>query len=229
MTLSLDDENNALGKSVRDHLGKHLRDFYHDLIGDSLPADLASLVRRLERMIQDHNEAPDPAFMAGLIEAVPRLRSFAISLIRNTDRADDLVQETLLRAWHKRASFEPETNLHAWLFTILRNQLYSEHRKRVREVEDIDGNYAAGLAVLPEQNERLEVQDMLAALNKLRPDQREALLLVSVQGMSYEDAAAVIGIASGTVKSRVNRGRTRLAELLDLDIEDAGGNRLSLE
>ena len=99
----------------------------------------------------------------------------------------------------------------------------------MREVEDIDGNYAAGLAVLPEQNERLEVQDMLAALNKLRPDQREALLLVSVQGMSYEDAAAVIGIASGTVKSRVNRGRTRLAELLGLDIEDAGGNRLSLE
>ena len=227
MTLSLDDENNALGKSVRDHLGKHLRDFYHDLIGDSLPADLASLVRRLERMIQDRNEAPDPAFMAGLIEAVPRLRAYAMSLIYNMDRADDLVQETMLKAWDKRANFEPGTNLHAWLFTILRNQLYSEHRKRVREVEDVDGSHATSLIALPEQVDRLEVQDMLAALNKLRPDQREALLLVSVQGMSYEDAAAVIGIASGTVKSRVNRGRTRLAELLD--IEDAGGNRLSQE
>jgi RNA polymerase sigma-70 factor, ECF subfamily len=229
MTLSLDDENNALGKSVRDHLGKHLRDFYHDLIGDSLPADLASLVRRLERMIQDRNEAPDPAFMAGLTEAVPRLRAYAMSLIYNMDRAEDLVQETILKAWNKRASFEPETNLNAWLFTILRNQLYSEHRKRVREVEDVDGSHATSLIALPEQVDRLEVQDMLVALDKLRPDQREALLLVSVQGMSYEDAAAVIGIASGTVKSRVNRGRTRLAELLDLDIEDAGGNRLSQE
>jgi RNA polymerase sigma-70 factor, ECF subfamily len=228
MTLSFDDESRALGKPVREHLGKHLRDFYHELIGDSLPADLASLVRRLERALQDHDEPPNPAFRAGLIEAVPRLRSFAISLIRNTDRADDLVQETLLRAWHKRANFQAGTNLQAWLFTILRNHLYSEHRKRVREVEDSDGSHAASLITLPEQFERMEMQDIAGALDKLRPDQREALLLISVQGMSYEDAAAVIGIASGTVKSRVNRGRTRLAELLDLDIEDAGGNRLSL-
>jgi RNA polymerase sigma factor (sigma-70 family) len=229
MPLLLDYESRALGKPVRDHLGKHLRDFYHELIGNSLPPDLASLVQRLERALQDRDEPPDPAFMAGLLEAVPRLRAFAMSLIYNMDRAEDLVQETILKAWDKRARFEPGTNLNAWLFTILRNQLYTEHRKRVREVEDIDGSYAAGLAVLPEQNERLEMQDVASALDKLRPDQREALLLVSVQGMSYEDAAAVIGIASGTVKSRVNRGRNRLAELLGLDIEDAGGNRLSHE
>ena len=227
MPLLLDHESRALGKPVRDHLGKHLRDFYHKLIGDSLPPDLASLVQRLERALQDRDEPPNPAFMAGLLEAVPRLRAFALSLIYNMDRAEDLVQETILKAWDKRARFEPGTNLHAWLFTILRNQLYTEHRKRVREVEDIDGNYAAGLAVLPEQNERLEMQDISVALDKLRPDQREAILLISVHGMSYEDAAALLGIASGTVKSRVNRGRTRLAELLD--IEDAGGNRLSQE
>ncbi len=229
MALSFDHESRALGKPVRDHLGKHLRDFYHELIGDSLPADLAKLVRRLERTIQDRGEPPNPAFMAGLLEAVPRLRAYAMSLIYNMDRAEDLVQETMLKAWDKRASFEPGTNLHAWLITILRNQLYSEHRKRVREVEDVDGSHAASLIALPEQVDRLEVQDMLVALDKLRPDQREALLLVGVQGMSYEDAAAVIGIASGTVKSRVNRGRTRLAELLGLTIEDAGGNRLSQE
>jgi RNA polymerase sigma factor (sigma-70 family) len=81
--------------------------------------------------------------MAGLIEAVPRLQAFALSLIYNMDRAEDLVQETILKAWNKRGSFESGTNLNAWLFTILRNQLYTEHRKRVREVEDIDGNYAA--------------------------------------------------------------------------------------
>jgi len=226
MALSFDDESRALGKPVRDHLGKQLRDFYHDLIGDSLPADLARMVRRLERALQDRNEAPNPAFMAELLEAVPRLRAFAMSLTYNMDRAEDLVQETIVKAWDKRARFEPETNLHAWLFTILRNQFYTEYRKRVREVEDIDGSHAATLIALPEQFDRVELQDIAGALDKLRPDQREALLMVSVQGMSYEDAAAVIGIPPGTVKSRVNRGRTRLAELLGLNIADAGGNRL---
>jgi RNA polymerase sigma factor (sigma-70 family) len=214
---------------VRDHLGKHLRDFYHELIGDSLPADLARLVRRLERALRDRDDPPNPAFMVELLEAVPRLRAFAMSLTYNMDRAEDLVQETILKAWGKQASFEPGTNLLGWLFTILRNQLYTEYRKRVREVEDIDGSHAATLIALPEQFDRIEMQDIASALDKLRPDQREALLLISVHGMSYEDAAAVIGIASGTVKSRVNRGRTRLAELLGLDIEDAGGNRLSQE
>jgi RNA polymerase sigma-70 factor (ECF subfamily) len=97
----------------------------------------------------------------------------------------------------------------------------------VREVEDVDGVYASDLIALPDQLDRLEIQDMSAALDRLRPDQREALLLVSVQGLSYEDAADVMGIAVGTVKSRVNRARTRLAGLLSLDTEDAGGNRLS--
>lgn len=227
MALSFDSESRALGKPVRDHLGKHLREYFHELVSDSLPADLDRLVSRLERAIQSRSEAPDPAFMAGLIGAVPHLRAFAVSLTRKSDRAEDLVQETLLRAWDKRARFEPGTNLNAWLFTIMRNHLYSQHRKRAREVEDVDGNHAAGLVALPEQVDRLEMQDMSAALDKLRPEQREALLLVGVQGMSYEDAAAVMGIAIGTLKSRVNRARTHLAELLGLDAEDAGGNRLS--
>ncbi len=160
---------------------------------------------------------------------VPYLRAFAISRTRNVDRAEDLVQETILKAWDKRASFEPGTNLQAWLFTILRNQHYSEHRKLVREVEDVDGIYASGLIALPDQVDQLELQDMSAALDKLPFDQREAVLLVGVQGMSYEDAAAATGIAIGTVKSRVNRGRIRLAELLGLATDDAGGNRLSRE
>ena len=229
MTSLFDGGSRTLGEPVRDHLGKQLRDFYHGLIEDSLSIDLADLTRRLERAIQARNEAPDPAFMAALMEAVPHLRAIAISRTRNLDRAEDLVQETILKAWDKRASFEPGTNLNAWLFTILRNQHYSEHRKLVREVEDVDGIYAAGLVALPDQIHRLEIQDISAVLDKLRPEYREALLLVGVRGMSYEDAAVVMGVAVGTAKSRVNRARRRLAEFLGLDTGDAGGNRLSPE
>ncbi len=93
-------------------------------------------------------------------------------------------------------------------------------------MEDTDGSHAAGQITLPDQVEHLEMQDMSAALAKLPRDQREAILLVGVDGMSYEDAAKVTGVAAGTMKSRVNRARNRLAELLGLGREDAGGNRL---
>jgi len=178
----------------------------------------------LERAIQARNEAPDPAFMAALMEAVPHLRAFALSRTRNVDRAEDLVQETILKAWDKRASFEPGTHLIAWLFTILRNQHYSEHRKLRREVEDVDGIYAAGLIALPEQVGRLEIRDISVALNKLSPEHREAILLIGVQGMSYEDAAGAMGTAVGTAKSRVNRARKNLAEFLSLNSRDTGGD-----
>ena len=218
MALLIDNGSRTLEQPVRDHLGQQLRDFYHELIGDSLPTDLASLVRRLERAIQARNETPDPSFMAELMEAVPHLRAFALSRTRNLERAEDLVQESILKAWDKRASFEPGTNLKAWLFTILRNQHYSEHRKLWREVEDVDGIYAAGLVTLPDQIGRLEIRDISVALDKLCPEYREALLLVGVQGMSYEDAAAVMGTAVGTAKSRVNRARKHLTEFLRLNL-----------
>jgi RNA polymerase sigma-70 factor (ECF subfamily) len=118
------------------------------------------------------------------------------------------------------------SHLGAWLFTILRNQFFSDYRKHKWEVEDTDGSHAAGQITLPDQVEHLEMQDMSAALAKLPRDQREAILLVGVDGMSYEDAAKVTGVAAGTMKSRVNRARNRLAELLGLGREDAGGNRL---
>jgi RNA polymerase sigma-70 factor, ECF subfamily len=225
MALSIDDGSRTLEQPVRDHLGQQLRDFYHELIGDSLPTDLVELTRRLERAIEARNEPPDPAFMADLMEAVPHLRAFALSRTRNVDRAEDLVQETILKAWDKRTSFEEGTNLIAWLFTILRNQHYSEHRKLRREVEDVDGIYASGLIALPEQIGRLEIQDISVALNKLRPEYREAILLVGVQGLSYEDAAGAMGTAVGTAKSRVNRARKHMAEFLSLDSEGAGGIR----
>ncbi len=163
-----------------------------------------------------------------LLGAVPSLRAFAISLTNDPIRADDLVQDTLLRALSRMDQFERGTNLNAWLFTILRNLFHTEYRKRRREVEDPDNAHAARLAVRPEQGSRLEFEDFRAALAKLTPDQREALLLVGAQGMSYEETAAVCGVAVGTIKSRVNRARARLAELLALnDVEEIGPDSLT--
>ena len=165
----------------------------------------------------------DPALREQILAAVPSLRAFAISLSGNVDRADDLVQETLLRALANIHSFQPGTNMPAWLFTILRNLFRSEYRKRRREVEDSDGSYAESLKSQPEQVSRVEFEEFRVALDKLPSDQREALILVGASGFSYEEAAAICGCAVGTIKSRVNRARTRLADLLSIEsAEDFG-------
>lgn len=165
----------------------------------------------------------NPALRDQMLGAVPSLRAFAISLSGNVDRADDLVQETLMRAIANIESFQPGTNMSAWLFTILRNLFRSEYRKRRREVEDTDGSYAETLKSQPEQGSRLEFNEFRAALDKLPPDQREALILVGASGFSYEEAAAICECAVGTIKSRVNRARTRLADLLSIEgAEDFG-------
>jgi RNA polymerase sigma-70 factor (ECF subfamily) len=164
-----------------------------------------------------------PSLRDSMLAAVPSLRAFAISLSGNIDRADDLVQETLLRAIANIDSFQPGTNMSAWMFTILRNLFRSEYRKRRREVEDTDGSYAESLKSQPEQNSRLEFQEFRTALAKLPPDQREALILVGASGFSYEEAAGICDCAVGTIKSRVNRARTRLADLLSIEgSEDFG-------
>jgi len=151
---------------------------------------------------------------ADLVAAIPNLRAFAVSLCGNADRADDLVQETLVKAWGSLSSFTEGTNLTAWLFTILRNIYYSEYRKRRREAPDPDGAIAARLVTPPSQNAHMDFLDFRSALQKLPLDQREALILVAASGLSYEEAAAICGCAPGTMKSRVNRARNRLAELL---------------
>jgi RNA polymerase sigma-70 factor (ECF subfamily) len=156
----------------------------------------------------------DPSLRDAILKAVPSLRAFAVSLSGNVDRADDLVQETLLRALANIDSFRPGTNLSAWLFTILRNQFRSEYRKRRREVEDADGKYSERLKVQPEQMAKVEFTELRHALAQLPDDQREALVLVGASGFSYEEAAEICGCAVGTIKSRVNRARHRLAELM---------------
>jgi RNA polymerase sigma-70 factor (ECF subfamily) len=111
----------------------------------------------------------------------------------------------------------------AWLFTILRNHFRSEYRKRRREVEDADGSYTASLTSQPEQTGKIEHEELRAALSRLPQDQCEALLLVGASGFSYEEAAQICGCAVGTVKSRVNRARNRLAELMAIESPDDFG------
>ena len=153
---------------------------------------------------------------ADLLSVIPNLRAFAVSLCGNLDRADDLVQETVVKAWSNIGSFVEGTNLRAWLFTILRNIYYSEYRKRRREVADPEGAFAAKLATAPAQSGHMDLLDFHAALQQLPGDQREALILIGASGLTYEEAAGICGCAIGTMKSRVNRARSRLADMLSI-------------
>ena len=161
--------------------------------------------------------AVSKALREDLLASIPNLRAFAVSLTSNGERADDLVQETLMKAWAKFHTFQEGTNLRAWLFTILRNEFYSQLRKRGREIEDAEGAYAARLASQPAQTGHMDMSDFRNALGELPADQREALVLVGASGFSYEEAAEICNCAVGTIKSRVSRARTRLGELLALE------------
>lgn len=160
---------------------------------------------------------PAPTPRDQLLACVPRLRAFAMSLCGQPDQADDLVQETLVKAWAHLGSFEPGTNMAGWLYTILRNEFYSRFRKRRHEVDDPDGALAARLATQPAQDSHMQFLDFRAALFRLASEQREALMLVGANGLSYEEAAGICKCAVGTMKSRVNRARNRLAELLAMN------------
>jgi RNA polymerase sigma-70 factor, ECF subfamily len=162
---------------------------------------------------------PSKEFREGLLGTIPSLRAFAFSLIGQSDRADDLVQETLTKAWAHQKSFQPGTNLKAWLYTILRNEFYSQMRRKKREVQDVDGAYASRLAVHPHQPGHADLADMNVAMAQLPEDQREALVLVAAFGFSYEEAADICSVAVGTIKSRVNRARNRLSEILNVEGE----------
>jgi RNA polymerase sigma factor (sigma-70 family) len=140
-----------------------------------------------------------------VIAAMPKLRAFAMSLCRNGDHAEDLVQETLLRACANITSFKPGTNMLAWLFTILRNEFYSQYRRGRKRFETIDDN-ADRLASKPTQLTQAEHRELCAALTKLPAEQRRALILIGASGLSYPEAAKMCGCPSGTMKSRVTPG-----------------------
>jgi RNA polymerase sigma-70 factor (ECF subfamily) len=159
---------------------------------------------------------------AEILQAIPNLRAFAISLTGDVERADDLVQEAIVRALTYLDRFTPGTNMQAWLFTILRNHFYTMHRKRRWEIQDSDELYAARLATAPAQVGYLDLDDLRAALLLLPVEQREAVLLIAA-GVTYEEAAQICGTAVGTIKSRVNRARHHLAELLQVADSDEIG------
>lgn len=157
-----------------------------------------------------------PTFKQAMLAALPSLRAFAMSLSGRHDRADDLVQETVMKAWAKQADFTLGTNMQAWLVTILRNHYYSLMRKRGREIQDSDGLYTEKLSVAPAHDGVMDLADFRRALADLPDEQREALLLVGASGFSYEEAASICGCAVGTIKSRVSRARTRLHVVLEI-------------
>jgi RNA polymerase sigma-70 factor (ECF subfamily) len=162
-------------------------------------------------------DLPQPTLHDAMLSAVPKLRAYASSLARNADRADDLVQETLLRAITKIELFRPGSNMNAWLFTILRNLFLSECRKRRREVEDPDGTYVASLVSQPAQESRMAIVELSAALESLPPRSREALIFVGGWGFRQCEVATVCGTTVGTIKSRVHRARKQLAQKHFLD------------
>ena len=217
----------GIDEHIFDHLGECLRNIFLPPSCDP-PANIRRLVANLTKILAARGEGSCEEFRGGLTEALPHLRAFAISLSRNPHRAEDLVQETMLKALHFADKFEAGSNLQGWLFTILRNLFYSEHRKWDREIADSDGLFAAKLGVMPEQDAKMGHRDLIAALDKMPHSQREALMLVGAQGVSYEKAAEICRVPIGTIKSRVNRGRLLLAELLAVEDGDFAGHGISL-
>ena len=171
-----------------------------------------------------------PSFKRELLATLPSLRAFAVSLSGRHDKADDLVQDTVMKAWAKQESFELGTNIKAWLFTILHNEFYSQMRKRGREVQDTDGAFTERMAVHPSQYGIVDLNDFRKALDRLPHDQREAVVLIGASGFSYEEAAEICHCAVGTMKSRVSRARTKLQELLQVSGEgDYGPDAVSAQ
>ena len=158
---------------------------------------------------------PDDEFKVELARVIPHLRAFGRSLSGNRDLADDLVQETLLKAWAARKRFQAGTNMRAWTFIILRNLFLSQMR-RARFKGEWDEITASKLLAAPASQDRhVELADMQRALLHLPQPQREALILVGAGGFAYEEAAEICGCAVGTIKSRVARGRVALEALMN--------------
>jgi RNA polymerase sigma-70 factor (ECF subfamily) len=176
------------------------------------------MMQRAQAMKYETPTAGDTSdFKTDLLALIPFLRAFARSLCGSQDGADDLAQETLVKAWQARATFAPGTNLKAWLFTILRNQFYSDRRRAWRQTP-WDQDAAERLpGTSQDQGWSADLSDTARAMRQLPDEQREALILVGAGGFSYADAAAICHCAVGTVKSRVARARKALMEILEGD------------
>ncbi|MEG3178112.1 sigma-70 family RNA polymerase sigma factor [Sphingomonas sp. RB3P16] len=165
--------------------------------------------------VVEHVPLSDTEFKAQLAQVIPHLRAFGRSLSGNRDLADDLVQETLMKAWAARLRFQAGTNMRAWTFIILRN-LYLSQMRRARFKGEWDDLVADRILAAPaSQDKHVELGDMQRALLHLPQPQREALILVGAGGFAYEEAAEICGVAVGTIKSRVARGRVALEAVMN--------------
>ena len=151
-------------------------------------------------------------------QQIPRLRRYARALTRNRDRADDLVQDTLSRALDKQHLWQPGTNLGAWLFTIMHNQNVTNVRRDARKSAAVDiERVSPTLPATTDPSASRKVVELDRALARLPLGQRQVILLVGLEGMSYEDTAGILSIPVGTVRSRLSRGRDTLRQLLDVE------------
>jgi RNA polymerase sigma-70 factor (ECF subfamily) len=156
-----------------------------------------------------------PVWDVEILAILPALHRYALSLARNFHAAEDLVHDTIVKAYACIDKFQPGSNLRAWLFTILRNTFYSDLRKQKHEIADTDGKYAAALVTLPDHDGRLALSEFLAAFHQLSPEYRDMVTLVGVSGYSYNQASEMAGIPVGTAKSRLCRARAQLTQMLD--------------
>src|SRR5581483_4013545 len=185
------------------------------LDGGPLTQEPAASGEETERERFEPVPLPDNEFKDQLAQVIPHLRAFGRSLSGSRDLADDLVQETLLKAWAARKRFQAGTNMRAWTFIILRNLFLSQMR-RARFKGEWDELTASKLLAAPASQDRnIELGDMQRALLHLPQPQREALILVGGGGFAYEEAAEIGGCAVGTIESRVARGRVALESLLN--------------
>src|SRR5690349_6991505 len=153
---------------------------------------------------------------------IPRLRRYARALTRNAARADDLVQETLVRALRKEHLWQAGTDLRAWLFTIMHNQNVNDVRRAIRDAATVDlENCSASLTATTDPTASRQLCELDHALAQLHEDQRQVILLVGLEGLSYEDAAAILDVPIGTIRSRLSRGREALRKLMDMESKSA--------
>ena len=159
-------------------------------------------------------------FCVLLESEIPRLRRYARALLRDTNRADDLVQDTLLRGLAKQHLWQPDTNLRAWLFTLMHNQHVNAVRRSAYEGKTVDlDDVSATLIATTDPTASRQLRELEHAIARLPNEQREVVLLVCLEGIRYDKAAAILGVPIGTVRSRLSRARDSLRKLLDRDEE----------
>ena len=207
------------GDAAAGDVGGYLRSVFADSAAQSLPPVFKELLDRLQSAPAkapkpNTEQLSDADFKAELAQVIPHLRAFGRSLSGNRDVADDLVQETLLKAWAARHRFQAGTNMRAWTFIILRNLFLSQMRRARFKGEWDDFTAAKILAAPAGQDRQIELADLERGLLQLPQAQREALILVGAGGFAYEEAANICDCAVGTIKSRVARGRAALETIL---------------